>query len=421
MTSRRTRSTLSATLLTALLGGLLGAVPVAASAAPPSAPPSPQGSSGTGGTPSGVRVLPETRQVPQVPVRAVRTTDRPAHVPAPGRPAGRGPERAPQDVASTTGTTGVELLPAPMSSATTLTRTADISVTYTGFSPVAQAAFQSAIDIISTLITAPVPITIDATFTPLDPGTLGSAGPAYVGTRTNAPAEERTWYPAALLNQLEARDTNTSSPDVRARFNSSFLDWYYGTDGNPAFTEYDFKSVVLHEVWHGLGFVGSASAADDGLASTPVVGEWGISSTRNPSPAPLVYDRFVRNTAGASVLDTALYPNPSLALGSQLVGNGLRFVAPNALRGNGGLDYPPLYAPNPFEGGSSFSHLSETGYPRGTANALMTPALSNGESIHTPGAVSLGLFKDLGWNTRTRCPPLRPHPSPSPARAVTPR
>ena len=38
---------------------------------------------------------------------------------------------------------------------------------------------------------------------------------------------------------------------------SSSEDWYFGLDGRPGEDQFDFVSVVLHEIGHGLGFYDS--------------------------------------------------------------------------------------------------------------------------------------------------------------------
>ena len=58
---------------------------------------------------------------------------------------------------------------------------------------------------------------------------------------------------------------------------------------------------------------------------------------------------------------------------------------------------PLLYAPSPFEEGSSFSHLDEGTYPAGSGNALMTPGVHYGEVEHSVGPIVLGMFQDMGW------------------------
>jgi hypothetical protein len=68
----------------------------------------------------------------------------------------------------------------------------------------------------------------------------------------------------------------------------------------------------------------------------------------------------------------------------------LIIAANDSLRGR-------LYAPNPYDQGSSYSHWDEVTYRTGTVNALMSPQFARAEAIHNPGPMMLGLFNDMGW------------------------
>ena len=175
--------------------------------------------------------------------------------------------------------------------------------------------------------------------------------------------------------------------DITATFSSSESDWYFGTDANPGFSQFDFVSVVLHELGHGLGFIGTFGV--DGMD-----GSVGLNFGSDPVPA--IYDNFVENSSGTSLIDTGAFANPSTELGMALTSGDLVFDGPLARTGNGG-SAPDLYAPNPFEDGSSIGHLDEATYPAGNANALMTPSIFNSEANHAPGPVMLGVFQDMGW------------------------
>src|SRR5262249_36250725 len=96
--------------------------------------------------------------------------------------------------------------------------------------------------------------------------------------------------------------------------------------------------------------------------------------------------------------------NPSAALGTQFVSDNLFFDGTNAIAGAGGTK-PKLYAPNPWEQGSSVSHLDQGAYT-GTQNALMRPALAMGTSIHDPGPITLGMFQAIGWTTASSDDPI---------------
>ena len=252
-----------------------------------------------------------------------------------------------------------------------------ITVNYTGFTPQAQAAFQHAVNIWAGQLTSPVTIVVDAEFAPLGSGVLGSAGPWIVRDRTGLPPG--TWYPVALANKIAGVDLLPGSSDIDAQFSRTFT-WYYGTDGNAPSGTYDFVSVVLHELGHGLGFVGLANVS----GGSGSVGSGGF---------PIIYDRFTENGVGQALLT---FPNPSPELGSQLTGNNLYFDGPRTRQANGG-NPARLYAPTTWRGGSSYSHLDEATYPAGNPNSLMTPQIASREAIHDPGPITRAIFEDTGW------------------------
>lgn len=265
-------------------------------------------------------------------------------------------------------------------------RASTINVNYTGFTPAAQAAFQYAIDIWASLITSPVVITVDAQFTGLDPGVLGSAGPNTIHQNFVGAPAANTYYPQALANSLAGFDLSAQA-DINASFSNTF-GFYFGTDGNPGPGEYDFVTVVLHELGHGLGFIGGAYV-DAGLGYNDGFG----------NGPPLIYDLFVQNGGGAGIQS---FPNGSVALANELQGNNLFWNGASGTASNGGFN-PPMYAPNPWDAGSSYSHLNEASYPAGNANSLMTPAIGATEVIHSPGDVTLGIFEDMGWVLDNGC------------------
>jgi len=275
----------------------------------------------------------------------------------------------------------------PPSGSPLLNPTANIDVTYIGFSGEAQTAFQYAVDIWEGLITSSEVIKVTARWTVLSPGVLGSASAASVWRDFGGGAMPGTWYPQALAEALLSGSLNhPDSSDINANFNSNFPNWYFGTDGNPPPGEYDFVTVVLHELGHGLGFFGSMSVSGG-------TGSWGAGTG-----FPFIYDRFAENGSNQQLINTSIFPNPSTALGTQLTSNNIFFDGPNATPANGGTP-PKLYCPGAWNSGSSFSHLDETTYPAGNPHSLMTPMVGTAEAIHSPGAVSLAMFEDWGWST----------------------
>jgi len=275
----------------------------------------------------------------------------------------------------------------PPPSTTSSPSSATFAVTYNGFTPGAQTAFQYAVDIWSSLLVSPVTIRVTANWTALPPGVLGSAGASIAYRDFPGAPQAGTWYAVALAEKLAATDLNlTTDPDINANFSSAFPNWYFGTDGNTPAGQYDFVSVVLHELCHGLTFAGSMTVSSG-------QGSWG-----SGSGFPFIFDRFAENGAGESLINTTLFPNPSAALATQLQSNSVFYDGPQAVAANGGTR-PPLYAPASWVQGSSYSHLNESTYPAGNLNSLMTPQIGTAEAIHSPGPVSLGMFRDMGWTT----------------------
>jgi len=256
-------------------------------------------------------------------------------------------------------------------------------VNYNGFTPEAQTAFQFAVDIWSTSIGSSQPIRVNAQFSPLDPGVLGSAGSNSALTSNNPNAVPNVFYARALWEKIEDMESDAfggATVDINASF-SSTANWYYGLDANPPANQIDFVSVVLHELGHGLGFFGGASV--DGAGE----GEIRFNNT------PIIYDTFIENGTGDAILSFA---DPSMALGDELTGNDLFCDSAIAIDQNGGV-LPRMFAPGSWNQGSSYSHWNEATF-NGTINSLMTPQIGPGEANHNPGPITLGLFEQMGWS-----------------------
>jgi PKD repeat protein len=257
---------------------------------------------------------------------------------------------------------------------------ATIIVNYNNFTEEAQVAYQYAVDIWQSLINSPVTIIVNANYVPLGEGVLGSAGPTtFVRDFEGAPFDT-TFYPIALAEKIAGRDLNGEGvADINSNFNSDF-DFYFGTDANPPAGQYDFVSIVLHELGHGLGFTGAVSFEDG-------IGSWSLGNTGNSS----VYTQFVNLSDGTSITDL---PDNSEETGDALTGRDLFFNGPISV--NRLQEEPKLWAPASWSGGSSYSHLDENEYPAGDPNSLMSPQFGAGEAIHDPG-ITLDLFADMGW------------------------
>jgi len=258
----------------------------------------------------------------------------------------------------------------------------------------AQTAFTYAANLWGALLNSSVPIKINACWAHLSSGILGHSG-ANDSYHDFGAGQAHTGYAVALANALIGADLNDSDGQDSDGFNgdadaemdiaySDSISWYFGTDGSTPIFQYDFVSVVLHEIAHGLNFAGTMYVSSG-------QGSWGYGTGY-----PYIYDRFAEDGNGVSLLNTGTYPNPSAALANALTGHvgGVFFDGTYANAANGGSRVQ-LYTPSTWQSGSSYSHLAESF--NGTVNALMTFSLNNGEAIHNPGPVTCGILKDLGW------------------------
>jgi len=266
-----------------------------------------------------------------------------------------------------------------------LEKTAEFIVTYSGFTTEAKTAFQYAVDIWSTLVSSPVPIRLHATWESLDEGVLGHASPATFYRGFAGAKNPNYYYPVALVEKILRRPINSDNEaDIEASFSNN-MTWYYGTDGKPTIGKFDLVSVVLHEIGHGLGFVGSFYKPE----SQEIVG-FGLGAG-----SPVIFDHFIENTEGKQLIADGAFENPSAELLKQTTSGKLYFNSPINISTEG--TKPKLYAPTKYNSGSSVYHLDETLYYSANPNSLMSPQLGYAEAIHNPGPITLNIFKEIGW------------------------
>lgn len=237
-------------------------------------------------------------------------------------------------------------------------------VTYANTVPAAaKIAIESAVNKWTAAIdTTTGPVEIEVTWSRLGSGVLGSAGPETYISHSSLPTS--LWYPAAQANVLGQADFNGAArPEIQVELNSG-VNWYMNTTGQPATNQIDLVSVVLHEIGHGLGFLGSARVTG------------GVLGLISP---PFIYDRHV--THGGSLLTNISDQDSALTSNNLYIKSSASATA-------------ELYAPSTWLQGTSYSHFRATG---SQSSALMTPSLQFGTAKRTIDALTLGVLEQTGW------------------------
>ena len=167
------------------------------------------------------------------------------------------------------------------------------------------------------------------------------------------------------------RDNATSSNMDGIITFSTEANWYTGTDGQTPSGTRDMATIMAHEIGHMLGMAASY------LDSQSIWGRFARGQRHLQE-----YDTFLRDQHGNA-------PTPGTGSAFDVTGD-VTFVGQNAVDA---LGQPiPIYAPDPFQQGSSLSH------PHLPAQrALMHYASTVGQSMHGLYDYERGMFQDLQW------------------------
>lgn len=256
-------------------------------------------------------------------------------------------------------------------------------------------AFQAAADLWGGILDSDAVIPIVAVMDPLfcdaTSAVLGAAGPTIVFRDFPGAIRPETWHTVSLANSLAGVDlTGAADPNMQAIFNSAILgdpdclgglDWWYGDpDMRPAGT-IPFVTVVLHELGHGLGF----TTFYDRATGEKLLG---------------FDDTYMMNLEDHS--EQSLWPNISDAerVASSIDTGDLHWVGQNVTNAGGVLTagrhpsgHVRMFAPNPFQGGSSVSHFDTVLSPNELMEPILTPDANN--------LLTTELLRDIGYRATT--------------------
>ena len=216
-------------------------------------------------------------------------------------------------------------------------------------------------------------------------GTLASAGSgAFVVPGT---------FQKTIVQTKILANNNTVSATADGDINWNFFhNW--GLGDNVGSTQNDFKSTAMHELLHSFGFLSFIGRNGSGLSGkTPGTADtWSI------------FDSFLTDGSGNRLISAGgVFDSTKVAALTAGTHNSASvfFSGANATASNGGAGLP-IYSPNPWEEGSSISHLDDNSSV--TNQSIMNAAAHNlGIDVRTLGTHELAILKDLGY-TRVTAP-----------------
>lgn len=273
-------------------------------------------------------------------------------------------------------------------------------ITYNAVPMEARPAIEHAAAIWGGILQSAVPIKVLVNWFPMGGAALGITFPNGRRDFTGAPLPQ-TWYATALANSIVGSELNPGETDFDIWLNAD-VTWSYDTTGSAVPGAYDLMSIALHEMGHGLGFVGLAKKeGTTGSFGTLEASDFAplFSSFTWPQldTLPSIFDRYLAHAIEGPL---TLMDNPGTQLGTAFTSQQIGFNGPLAMAGNGGIA-PRIHATSTFALGTSMVHLNESTYPPGNPHELMTPYASPGHVTHWPGTICINMLRDIGWNVPT--------------------
>jgi hypothetical protein len=241
------------------------------------------------------------------------------------------------------------------------------------WSPDARSALQTAATLLASYVVVDSPVTVDyavaGDFNPFS-GQLASATSPMISSRPG-------FFPTVVQNKIiTGVDVNGSTADGTITWNFANP---WAMNGTATSGQYDFQSVAMHELMHTFGFLSAI-----------------IEPGSNTDTTWTTYDQLLVTSDGTAVIGSDFTWNSSYD--TNLVGGdgGLYSGGPAAVAAYGGP--VPLYTPNPWQAGSSVSHLNDLVFS-GRNKQLMIARVSTGTGIKTLSTIETGILTDLGYTT----------------------
>ena len=274
------------------------------------------------------------------------------------------------------------------------------------WNPQRRAALENAAQRLSQTLRSTVPVRVRACWRDYgaDSTTLASAIPSGFFRGFPGSARRNTFYSRPTV----ARQAGTplckfaggscDATDLTVTFNTRVDDpsrpatqrWHYGTGDGGVVTGFDFVSVAMHELVHGLGFVGLVDVDSGQLLGAPFDDVYAYNT---------IYSQLGQLPRRLTELDSDAERVTAMSSGL-----GLSFDAPaelNPVQQPGRLTPLPLHAPAELDPGSTLSHLRMGLNPP----QLMFPSIPAGQQRRELGFSELVLNK-VGWDPEPKSPPV---------------
>jgi hypothetical protein len=243
-------------------------------------------------------------------------------------------------------------------------------------------AFETALSAWTKVIRAEQPIKVSATMHDMDDGDndpltslLATAGPSEFWV-----LENRAVPSPLAWQQLGGRYSNAGESDIEVNVNQT-ADWDYRLDGQAERGKFSFVYTLMHEIAHGLGHVDSFDNETGKLLNDPL---------------PFIFDVFVNRGSSQRnrVIDHAAEEAKRDLVSRDLFFNGENAIvaARAAFRS---LPMIKLYAPDPYQSGSSIAHVDQDTYAD-IRTGLMTP-IDFGAGSDKIDKLTLAIMKDMGY------------------------
>lgn len=254
--------------------------------------------------------------------------------------------------------------------------------------------FLAAADFWESKIDSSVPIRMDASIDPLictaTGAQLGGAGPNNGFFNFSGAPKTSTIYPSALANSLAGQDLDPTDNDLTAVFNSLLngnpsclggIRWWLGIDSPAPSGTISLFDTVLHEIGHGIGFLTFTSAnGTRPLNLTDAYADNLFDLSRNRAWPAL---SNAQRAASSTNTGNLVWRGANVEARAGVITGGRR---QGSLR---------MFAPSPFQQGSSVSHWDTALSPDELMEPFATPTSNSCATILA--------LKDMGWKTRNEC------------------